>query len=144
MTRRIIAFTFLSAIILLVGCSDSVKSVETEYSGSGGMTQWNIDPVVYLYHYQNGFSGRDALGYDEQLQTVWSRLGAATTCNVSYNKRGLIQQLMQRFGEKPVTHELNGIGFHSVQSRKVPDFCNASRIKEINKALNRYRKGKFD
>lgn len=142
MTRTAIVFTLLSAI-LLAGCTDSVKSLKTEYSGSGGMTRWNIDPVVYLYHYQNGFTGSDALGYDEQLQTVWSRLGAALTCNIDYDKQTMIRLLVQRFGEKPVTHELNGIGFHSVQSRKVPGFCNDSRKKEINKAIIRYRQSRF-
>ncbi|WP_299199101.1 hypothetical protein [uncultured Amphritea sp.] len=143
MIRTISACICISTL-LLSGCSNSVKPEQTEYNGSGGMTQWNIAPEVYLYHYENGFSASDALGYDEQLQTVWSRLGGAITCNINYDKQAMIERLMQRFGEKAVTHELNGIGFHSVQSRKVPDFCHDARIKEINKAINRYRKGKFD
>ncbi|SEQ98287.1 hypothetical protein SAMN03080615_03487 [Amphritea atlantica] len=136
--------TIVVSAMLLAGCSNPVKPAHEEYSGSGGMTQWNIDPIVYLYHYQHGFTGSDALGYDEQLQTVWSRLGAAVTCNIRYNKQDMIQRLMHRFGEKAITHELNGIGFHSVQSRKVPDFCNPSRIKNITSALQRYSRGQFD
>lgn len=140
---RTIIYTGVS-ILLLSGCSHSVKPEQNVYSGSGGMTRWNIDPAAYLYHYENGFRGSDALGYDEQLHMVWSRLGGAITCNIDYDKQVMILRLTQRFGEKAITHELNGIGFHNVQSRKVPDFCNASRIKMINKAINRYRKGKFD
>lgn len=136
--------TIVLSAMLLAGCANPVKPAHGEYSGSGGMTQWNIDPIVYLYHYQHGFTGSDALGYDEQLQTVWSRLGAAVTCNIRYNKQDMIQRLIQRFGEKAITHELNSIGFHSVQSRKVPDFCNRSRVKKITSALQRYRRGQFD
>ncbi|WP_428034102.1 hypothetical protein [Amphritea sp.] len=130
--------------LLLSGCSSAPKQEADAYSGSGGMRQWNIDPTAYLYHYENGFTGTDALGFDEQLQTVWSRLGGASTCNIPYDKQDIIRRLIQRFGEKAITHELNGIGFHSVQSRKVPGFCSDSRRHKIVKAINRYRKGKFD
>lgn len=108
------------------------------------MTQWNIKPEVYLYHYEHGFTGVDSLGYNEQLQTVWSRLGAAATCRIHYDKYQMIQLLIKQFGEKAITHELNGIGFHRVQSRKVSQFCDPWRIKEINASLRRYQQGWFE
>lgn len=107
------------------------------------MTHRAIQADAYLYHYEHGFSGIDALGYNEQLQTVWSRLGAANTCQIAYDQPQMIQRLMQAFGETAITHELNGIGFHSVQSRKVPRFCDKWRTKEISAALRRYNRGEF-
>jgi len=140
---RTISVCICLSILLLSGCSNSVKPQEASYSGSGGMTRWNIAPEVYRYHYEHGFSGPDALGYDEQLQTVWSRLGGAITCHIDYDKQTMIQRLQQHFGETAITHELNGIGFHSVQSRKVRNFCTDRRVRAIKRVLRRYREGRF-
>ncbi len=141
--NRFIAMTCLSALIL-TGCANPEKVALPVYEGSGGMTKWNISPEAYLYHYDAGFTGIDALTYDEQLQKIWSRLGAAKTCGVAFDKQLIISKLISQYGENAITHELNGIGFHSVQSRKIPQFCNKQRVGNIKKAVNRYLKGYFD
>lgn len=130
--------------LILTGCASSEKTELPIYGGTGGMTKWNILPEDYLFHYETGFTGIDALGYDEQLQKNWSRLGAAKTCGIFFNKQLIISKLISQYGENAITHELNGIGFHSVQSRKVPQFCNTQRVEAISKSVNRYLKGYFD
>nr|WP_320135750.1 hypothetical protein [uncultured Amphritea sp.] len=141
--QRIIILSCCLVTALLTGCATNTPQLP-EYPGAGGMTQWNIQPEAYLYHYEHGFTGVDSLGYDPKLQKIWSRLGAAVTCRIDYDKPHMIQLLMKQFGEKAITHELNGIGFHQVQSRKVPQFCNEARINEINAALQRYQQGRFN
>jgi hypothetical protein len=131
-------------VLILTGCANPEKAALPVYEGFGGMTEWNISPEAYLYHYDAGFTGIDALGYNEQLQKNWSRLGAAKTCGIFFNKQLIISKLISQYGENAITHELNGIGFHSVQSRKVPQFCNTQRVEAINKSVNRYLKGYFD
>lgn len=142
--RRISILTCGLLALLLTGCASSQAPELPEYQGAGGMTQWDIQPEAYLYHYKHGFTGVDSLGYDPKLQKVWSRLGAAITCRINYDKAHMIQLLIQQFGKKAITHELNGIGFHHVQSRKVPQFCNSWRVNEINAALQRYQQGRFN
>ncbi|MBQ0782716.1 MAG: hypothetical protein KBT66_00650 [Amphritea sp.] len=131
-------------VLILTGCANPEKAALPVYEGSGGMTKWNILPEAYLFHYETGFTGIDALGYDEQLQKNWSRLGAAKTCGIPFDKRLIIPKLISQYGENAITHELNGIGFHSVQSRKVPQFCDTQRVEAISKSVNRYLKGYFD
>ncbi|GGK75917.1 hypothetical protein [Amphritea balenae] len=138
MNRPVILCSLMA--LFLMGCSSAEKQNLPQYAGSGGMSEWNIDPVAYLYHYDNGFTGSDALGYNEQLQTVWSRLGAAQTCKVTYDKQAMIDRLVLQFGESRVTHELNGIGFHAVQSRKVPRFCNEDRIEQLQRTIRKYQR----
>ncbi|MCV6612382.1 MAG: hypothetical protein OIF55_16590 [Amphritea sp.] len=145
--KKGLALTALT--VCLAGCGNMLQTdrpaPEPEvYAGQGGMTEWNIMPDAYLYHYENGFTGDDALGYAPQLQTVWSRLGAAETCGISYDKALMISLLSARFGESRITHELNGIGFHAVQTRKVPGFCSEKRVPKIMRSLNRYREGLFE
>ena len=139
MLRKLIMVTLL--ITITAGCSNQPKEPEFQYSGSGGMTAWKIEPAIYLYHFDNGFIGKDALGFSEQLQHIWSRLGAARTCSVDFDKTMMISLLIERFGETRITHELNGIGFHAVQSRKVPKFCNEERVKQLTQAIDSYRLG---
>ncbi|WP_432472490.1 hypothetical protein [Amphritea sp. HPY] len=114
------------------------------YSGSGGMTAWDIKPEAYLYHYENGFTAEDALGWSPELQFAWSRLGAAVTCKIEFDKADMIPLLQQQFGEKSSSHELNGIGFHAIQSRKVADFCSEERINSITNRLQRFVNGHFE
>lgn len=42
-------------------------------NGSGGMLEYKIQNNVYEYHYDNGFTGDDAAGWDPNLQYAWSR-----------------------------------------------------------------------
>lgn len=137
------ALTGAMLLLFLGGCG-SAPPLTQPYSGQGGMTEWRIKPDIYLYHYDSGFNGEDALGYPPQLQRVWSRLGAAETCGIGYDKTLMISLLQARFGESRITHELNGIGFHAVQSRKVPGFCSDNRAAQIRSAVNRYREGLFN
>ena len=139
MLRKLIAVSLLPLIV--AGCSSQPKEPEFQYSGSGGMAAWDIEPQIYLYHFRNGFKGEDALGFNEQLQHIWSRLGAAQTCSIDFDKPMMISLLVEHFGENRITHELNGIGFHAVQSRKVPQFCDEQRIEEIAQAIDNYRLG---
>lgn len=141
--NRFITMVCFSALIF-TGCASSEKPEPPIYGGTGGMTEWNILPEAYLFHYETGFTGIDALSYNEQLQKNWSRLGAAKTCGIPFDKRLIIPKLISQYGENAITHELNGIGFHSVQSRKVPQFCDTQRVEAISKSVNRYLKGYFD
>lgn len=131
--------------LLSSACSplNGLQSDAPDYAGSGGMTAYNITPSAYLYHYQFGFSGEDALGWDPTLQTVWSRIGAAVTCKVPFDKPLLIRQLSAYFGHSSAIHELDGIGFHAVQSRKVAGFCSEQRRKSLAAQIEAYQQGKF-
>jgi len=148
MYRHLLICLSLLATILLSGCIGFERKSETpalpQYAGSGGMTEWNIKPEAYLYHYENGFTGSDALGWPEQLQFVWSRLGAAANCQIDFDKPQMVTRLQQHFGESYATHELNGIGFHRIQSHKVPLFCSEERMKKIEYQLKKYHRGAFN
>ncbi|MEH6578277.1 MAG: hypothetical protein V7731_14520 [Amphritea sp.] len=139
------ALVILLSGFLSTGCMFLTEPQPTQpaYSGADGMSEYNITPQVYIYHYENGFTGIDALGWEPDLQYAWSRIGAAITCKIPLDKQQLIDQLGIRFGHQPVTHELNGIGFHAVQSRKVPGFCTEKRQNEISKMISNYQAGKF-
>lgn len=135
----------LSCTLILSGCLNmGSKAAPPTYSGSGGMTAWNIKPEAYLYHYEHGFTGEDALGWPPELQFAWSRLGAAVTCEIEFDKAEMIALLQQQFGEKQSRHELNGIGFHAVQSRKAAGFCSEERIHSITASLQRFVNGYFE
>lgn len=141
-TRGLVLF---GCTLILGGCLNmgSKAPEPPSYSGSGGMTVWDIEPEAYLYHYENGFTGEDALGWPPELQFVWSRLGGAVTCKLEFDKAEMISLLQQRFGESPSIHELNGIGFHAVQSRKVAGFCSEERSDSITNKLRSFVKGRF-
>ena len=139
------SLVLLSSTFILGGCLNmgSKAPEPPTYSGSGGMTAWDIKPETYLYHYENGFTGEDALGWPPELQFAWSRLGGAVTCKIEFDKAEMITLLQQSFAESPGTHELNGIGFHAVQSRKVPGFCSEERGDNITDKLRSFVKGRF-
>lgn len=140
---RFTVATCLSTLVLS-GCATSDNHELPAYKGIGGMTEWSISPEAYLFHYKAGFTGVDALGYEEHLQTIWSRLGAAQTCGINFDKQSMISKLISQYGETAITHELNGIGFHNVQSRRIPKFCDKTHTEEIRKAVKRYSKGYFN
>lgn len=126
------------AACLLAACASS-----RVYSGHGGMAAYKIEPDVYLYHYQHGFTGPDAMGWDPGLQWVWSRLGAAKTCDVPFAEDRLIEKLTARYGHGPLEHGTIGIGFHHQQSRAVPGFCSDARVAELRQAVPAYEAGEF-
>jgi hypothetical protein len=127
-----------STACLLAACASSGG-----YSGHGGMTAYKIEPDVYLYHYQHGFTGPDAMGWDPGLQSVWSRLGAAKTCGVPFAEDRMIEKLTARYGHGQLEHGTIGIGFHHRQSRAVPGFCTEARVAEVRQAVHAYEAGDF-
>lgn len=132
------AFALVAASALLTACGSPPV-----YRGSGGMTAYDIRPEVYAYHYEHGFTGVDAMGWDPRLQHAWSRLGAARTCGVAHDGDAMLGQLVTRFGHDRLTHDLNGVGFHHQQSRKVPGFCTEARLAELKTAVPAMAAGRF-
>ncbi|MDR3086778.1 MAG: hypothetical protein LBU45_02340 [Azoarcus sp.] len=131
------------AILLLpfvnIGCS----SMPQDYSGKGGMTAYTIKPEAYLYHYKNGFTGVDAIGWDPNLQYVWSRLGAAKTCGIKFDQDKTVEFLTKKFEAEKWVHEINGIGFHNNQSKAIPGFCTDEKLKELSERLPQFERGDF-
>lgn len=107
------------------------------------MTAYKIDPKVYVYHYDKGFIGPDAMGWDPNLQFAWSRLGAAQTCGIAFDQAAMVARLNTRFGQSSFVHELNGIGFHHRQSKGNPAFCTPERVHELNELMPKFAQGDF-
>lgn len=107
------------------------------------MTAYAIKPEAYIYHYQNGFTGVDAIGWDPNLQYAWSRLGAAKTCGIKFDQAKVVSALIKRFSSNKLIHEMNGINFHHNQSQAIPGFCTAERLKEISERIVQFERGEF-
>ena len=120
----------------------SIKSA-SGYSGVGGMTAYDIKPEVYQYHYDHGFTGVDAMGWDANLQYAWSRAGAGITCQINFDKDKVISQLINAYGEEEIIHDMNGIMFHHLQSEKITNFCTADRVQEIKTVIANIEQGKI-
>ena len=133
--------------VLLVAIMTSLVAVPVcaseEYSGKGGMTKYSIKSDAYEYHYKNGFTGIDAMGWDANLQYAWSRAGAAITCGIEFDKKSVLSQMTKAYGQSDFVHELNGVDFHHMQSKKVEGFCNTSRVEEIEEVMPKLEKGQF-
>ena len=129
--------TFNRVCLVLVGALVLASCVASsgKYSGSGGMTRSDISPEVYIYHYENGFTGPDAMGWAPELQYAWSRLGAAETCNIPFDEQKALTKLKAMNDIGDFAHKMNGIEFHHLHSREVPDFCTPERVAEINAFL---------
>lgn len=125
---------------LLAGCAASASK---PYGGSGGMAAYNITPDVYTHHYQHGFTGRDAMGWDANLQWAWSRIGAAKTCGVPYAADKVLAQLIATYGHSETAHGMVGIDFHHLQSKGVPGFCSEARVAEVRQQLPAFEMGRF-
>lgn len=137
-TASLAALLLASSVTLVAACAAS-----SAYSGSGGMTAYKIEPAVYLYHYQHGFTGPDSMGWDPSLQWVWSRLGAAKTCGVPFAEDRMIDKLVAQYGHGQLEHGTLGIGFHHQQSRGVVGFCTPARMAEVQEAMRAYESGNF-
>jgi hypothetical protein len=135
--KKIISVAVFSVVIAISGC------VSKGYSGKGGMTKYSIAPEAYEYHYINGFTGVDAMGWDSNLQYAWSRAGAAMTCGIEFDKNLVISQMTKVYGQSDLIHELNGIIFHNLQSKKIKNFCSLSRVKEVNEVISKLERGDF-
>lgn len=132
-----LAIIFISAMNF--GCSSAPKT----YQGKGGMTAYAIKPEAYIYHYQNGFTGVDAIGWDPNLQYAWSRLGAAKTCGIKFDQAKVVSALIKKFSSEKLIHEMNGINFHNNQSQPIPGFCTSERLKEISERVIQFEHGDF-
>lgn len=107
------------------------------------MTAHKIPPEVYVYHYERGFTGPDAMGWDANLQFAWSRIAAARTCGVAFSQSATVAALIKEFGHDKLTHELIGIDFHRVQNAGIADFCSQARIEEARQLVPRMESGEF-
>ncbi|UJF24456.1 hypothetical protein L0B52_09025 [Suttonella sp. R2A3] len=135
--NKTISIAIISAVVAISGCAPQ------GYSGKGGMTQYSITSEAYEYHYKNGFTGVDAMGWDANLQYVWSRAGAAITCGIKFDKKLVLSQMTKMYGQSDFIHELNGVDFHHLQSKKAEGFCTPSRINEIKDVMPKFEKGDF-
>jgi len=135
--KKIMLITIISTIAAIS------QSEAQEYSGKGGMAAYSIKSDVYEYHYKNGFTGVDAMGWDSNLQYAWSRTGAAVTCGIKFDKKAVLSQMTKVYGQSAFLHELNGVDFHHLQSKKVKEFCSLSRVKEIKEVMPKFEKGDF-
>lgn len=114
------------------------------YNGSGGMLEYKIQNNVYEYHYDNGFTGDDAAGWDPNLQYAWSRIAAANICYKKeiFNEK-IIDLLIEKFGENKSVHKIIGIDFHAVQIYANKNFCSDERLKELEEIIPKFKKGNF-
>jgi len=135
--KKAVLIAVVLAVLGISGC------VSKGYSGKGGMTKYSIAPEAYKYHYKNGFTGVDAMGWDSNLQYAWSRAGAAITCDIKFDKKLVLSEMTKVYGQSDFVHELNGIDFHHVQSEKIKGFCNPSRISELKEVMPKLEKGDF-
>ncbi|EJL79253.1 hypothetical protein PMI12_00942 [Variovorax sp. CF313] len=113
------------------------------YRGKGGMGAYKIESNVYEYHYDKGFTGPDAMGWDPNLQFAWSRLGAAKTCGIPYDRPNAVAQLIKKYQQDALMHEMNGIDFHAAQSKANPKFCALERVEELKAVIPAFEKGDF-
>ncbi len=136
MKRSIIVIALINAFFV-TGC------VTTGYSGKGGMTVRSIKPEVYEYHYQHGFTGVDAMGWDPNLQYAWSRSGAAMTCGIKFDKNTVIKNMINEYGHDEFVHDMNGVMFHHLQSKSIKGFCTNERTAEAKKVITQLEAGNF-
>ena len=114
------------------------------YAGKGGMGAYKIEPHVYEYHYDHGFTGEDAMGWDPDLQFAWSRLAAAEACGIDHEPASVaVDHLVKRFGQSETVHEMVGIGFHAAQMRSNPAFCTEKRKAEVTNLMPDFDRGVF-
>ena len=132
--------SLLAAAALLTACQTPQP---VAYSGKGGMTAYKISPQVYTWHYENGFTGPDAMGWDPNLQLAWSRLAAARTCGVSFAQDKVVAALIKTYGHDKLAHEMVGIDFHHAQSKGAPGFCTPARISELQVLVPAMEAGQF-
>jgi hypothetical protein len=126
--------------------ADTLAPLPEGYSGHGGMSAYRITPEIYAYHYDHGFSGGDAMGWDPQLQFVWSRVAAAKACGVdAVPESAIVAKLVARYGQSDTVHEMVGIGFHQAQIEAAKaQFCTATRLDQVWALLPQFVQGQFE
>lgn len=137
--------TELAAIfsVILTISSTAMAADYGNYKGKGGMSAYDIKPNVYEYHYDKGFTGEDAAGWDPNLQYAWSRIAAAKVCNVEVSQDKLLPLLIEKYGQDELTHELVGISFHEAQIKSNPKFCTPERIEGLEIVIPEFNEAKF-
>lgn len=135
--------TRLASLLVAATLAACQSPVSAPYAGRGGITAYQIAPHVYAHHYDKGFTGPDAMGWDPNLQLAWSRLAAARTCGVPYTQSKVVAALIRSFGHDTLTHELIGIDFHHAQSKGVPGFCTPERVTELQALVPAMESGGF-
>jgi len=126
--------------------TDTLSPLPAGYSGHGGMSAHSIRPEIYAYHYDHSFSGADAMGWDPQLQFVWSRVAAAKACGVdAVPESAIVAKLVARYGQSDTVHEMVGIGFHQAQIEAAKaQFCTAARLGQVRALLPQFVQGQFE
>ncbi len=141
MNKMIASLMCVCLLVISAGCLSGGTGA---YSGSGGMTAYDIKPEVYLYHYDNGFTGPDAMGWDPNLQYAWSRTGAAGVCGVPADENTIVQHMVAVYKQDKITHELNGIMFHAAHAKMVGNsFCTPERVEELKTVIPQFEAGNF-
>ncbi len=137
--QRKLSLAIVTLGFIISGCSliNSHPTNSTSHASDG------IAAADYVKLYDNGFTGKNAMGRDPNLNYAWSRTAAASTCGIEYNKDNVVSYMSTHFGESTWTHELDGIGFHYIQSSEIPNFCTKKRISEIEKLIPNFEKGDF-
>ena len=138
--RNTIRWTALLVALTLAGCQSPSP---VPYAGKGGMTAFKISPQVYAWHYDNGFTGPDAMGWDPNLQLAWSRLAAARTCGVPFAQDKVVAALIKTYGHDKLAHEMIGIDFHNAQSKGAPGFCTPARVSALQALVPAMEMGQF-
>ena len=139
--KKLSALIGLSLILALGGC---VSGGSGAYKGSGGMAAHSIKPEVYAYHYDHGFTGPDAMGWDPNLQYAWSRTGAARVCGAPAKEEVIIKNLKAAYGQDDFVHKLNGVDFHYAQVRNIgTSFCTPERVEEMKAAIAQFEASAF-
>ncbi|WP_349656055.1 hypothetical protein [Xanthomonas sp. 10-10] len=135
--------TCIAAVLLALPGLAVAQDLPPGYAGQGGMTLQEIDPAIYAYHYDHGFVGEDAMGWDPALQFAWSRIAAAEVCAQQPPSDALIAKLVEQYGKDAVVHQTNGIGFHAAQMRAAGTFCTPTRHAEAVALLPAFAGGDF-
>ncbi|MCL1551976.1 hypothetical protein [Xanthomonas nasturtii] len=135
--------TCIAAVLLALPGLAVAQDLPLGYAGQGGMTLQEIDPAIYAYHYDHGFVGEDALGWDPALQFAWSRIAAAKVCAQQSSSDALIGKLVEQYGKDAVVHQINGIGFHEAQMRAAGTFCTPARVTEATAVGPAFAGGDF-
>ena len=134
---------FMTACATTGTTSSNATGNYGNYSGKGGMTAYSIDSNAYKYHYDHGFTGVDAMGWDSNLQYAWARTAGAKTCGVAVDSKKIITLLTKQYGYGDIVHEMNGVDFHFIQQQKIKDFCSEKRVAELKQVIPQMMNGQF-
>lgn len=131
------------AIALLASLNLSAANYG-DYKGKGGMSAYKILPEVYEYHYDKGFIGPDAMGWDPNMQYAWSRLAAAHVCGIAADKKAILDFLQANYHQSPAMQEIVGVDFHEAQVKANPTFCTTERMDELKRVIPPMEQGQLE